>query len=55
MNGDGSQNGDDHSGFIQAVMTASGAPADVCPGVFTGDGAVDTDDVPQMVSALLSP
>lgn len=55
MNGDGSLNGDDLSGFIQAVMTASVAPADVCPGDFTGDGAVDTDDVPQMVSALLSP
>jgi hypothetical protein len=54
MDGDGDTNGDDISRFIEAVTSGSTASADLCPGDFDRNGAMDMADVAPMVSALLA-
>ncbi len=53
MNTDSSTDGRDIFRFTQAVLAASTAYADTCPGDFDNTGVVGAGDVPGFVSALL--
>jgi hypothetical protein len=54
MDADGVTNGRDLQQFFEAILAGSTSPADVCPGDFSANGVMDLDDIPGMVSALLS-
>ena len=54
MDGSGSANGEDLQSFVTALL---GTPSEsaICHGDFTGDGYLDSADIPGMVSLLVAP
>lgn len=54
LDDNGLADGRDVSAFVHAALGTPTA-AQICSGDFTGDGALDSDDTPGLVAALLSP
>ncbi len=54
-NGDGITDGNDIAGFVDALLTASPDSLALCPADFDRNGIVGSEDVAQMLAALLTP